>query len=126
MNEDMNIPETVRFLLQQQAQFYNDLQAMRAQFAADLQAMQVQMQAQQAQFQELTQTVNAIAAAHLRLTDAHRQLEDAHRRIAEAHAVLELRAAETEAKLNALIDIVSRQQTPPDGHAKNPPAPGVQ
>lgn len=113
----MNIPETIRFLLQQQAQF-----------DANMQVMQEQMHAQQMQFtqqiRELTETVNAIAAAHIRAEQAHaethQRLEQALIRMAEAQAVLDLRAAETEAKLNALIDIVSRQQTPPPSRTDSP------
>ena len=107
MNEEMNIPETMQFLLQQQAQF-----------DANTQVMQEQLRAHQVQFareiEELTQTVNAIAAAHIRAEEAHleahrqfeerqRRLDESFQRITEAQAVLELRAAETEAKLNALI-----------------------
>jgi hypothetical protein len=138
MNEEMNIPEAVPFLLNQQAQFYSDLHAMREQFANDMQAMREQSANDMQRLRdvvlkvteqqlELTQTVNTIAAAHLRAeqanAEAHRRLEEAQQRVAEAHTLLELRAAETEEKLNALIDIVSRQQPPLKENASDPPAP---
>lgn len=115
MNEDMNIPEAVRFLLQQQAQFYTDLQAMREEFATDMQVLKKEVA-------KVVETVNTIAAAHLRLTESHLQLAEAHRQLTEAHTVLETQAAETEAKLNALIDIVSRQQPPLRDTEQGPPA----
>jgi uncharacterized NAD(P)/FAD-binding protein YdhS len=132
MNEDMNIPETVRFLLNQQAQFYSDMQAMREQSAAEMQEIRDTVAAVAKQQLDLAQTVNAIAAAFLRAeqanAEAHRRMEENHRRLeesqqraADAHAVLELKSAETEEKLNALIDIVSRYY-PPKDHSGPPPA----
>jgi small-conductance mechanosensitive channel len=89
---------------------------MREEFATDMQALKKEVA-------EVVETVNAIAAAHLRLTESHLQLAEAHRQLTEAHTILELRAAETEAKLNALIDIVSRQQPRPRDYEEGPPAP---
>jgi len=97
-------------------QFATDMQAMRERFATDMQVLKKEVA-------EVVETVNAIASAHLRLTESHLQLAGAHRQLTEAHTVLENRAAETEAKLNALIDIVSRQQPPLAGPAESPPAP---
>lgn len=124
MDETMNLPEAVQFLLQQQAQFYTDLQAMREHFDAQMQELRRTVMQVVEKQQELTETMNAIAAAHIRSEqahlEAHQRLEQALQRMADAQALLDLRAAETEAKLNALIDIVSRQQTPPLSRTDGP------
>jgi chromosome segregation ATPase len=102
------IEQKIEFIVNQQAQFAIDLQALREELQQSHTVLQKQIDQQQQQIGKLNEAVVGLVGMVGRLAEAQAKTEARMVEVAEGMRKLEEKGAETEERLNVFIHVVER------------------
>jgi uncharacterized protein YciW len=117
-----DMERTMQFIVEQQAHFAGDIAWLKEQFIEERKASREMFETlvnhqyeMMAGIRELTATVAQLADSQAQLADRQAQLADRQAQLADSQAQLVESQGHTDARLNALIDIVDKLVRGPNG-----------